>query len=128
MPTMRPRISITLDEEQYALLASLAALQGESMSALVGGIIDSVEPSLGRLEGLLKKAKGARDSVLADLNRSYQAADDKAMAIVGEVGAVSDGFELRPPTSNRGVRFSENTDIPPKKTKTYRKSEKSGVK
>lgn len=125
MPTMRPRISITLDEKQHALLASVAALQGRSVSALVGDLIDSVEPVLGRLEGILKDAKEAPASVLAELRRSSESAEDDVMLMVGEVAA---GFEVRPPPSNRGVRFSENSDISPKKTRTYRKSEKSGVK
>lgn len=125
MPTMRPRISITLDERQHALLASLAALQGRSMSALVGDLIDSVEPVLGRLEGVLKDAKDAPGSVLAELRRSSQSAEDDVVSMVGEVAG---GFEVGPPPSNRGVRIFENSHFPLKKTKTYRKSEKSGSK
>ena len=125
MPTMKPRISITLGERQHALLASVAALKGQSVSALVCELIDSVEPVLGRLEGVLQVAKDAPASVLADLRRNTELAENDVVSMLGVVGA---DFEGRPPTSNRGVGFSENINIPPKKTKTYRKSEKSGVK
>lgn len=120
MPTMKPRISITLDEKQHALLVSLSSLQGRSMSALVGDLIDSVEPVLGRLEGVLKDAKDAPGSLLAELRRSSQSAEDDVLSMVG---GVAGGLAVRPPTSNRGVSFSNE----PKKSKTYRKSAKSGV-
>ena len=57
MTTTKPRITITLEEEAYALLQRMSAQRGKSMSAIVTDLLDSAAPSLERAAVLLQQAQ-----------------------------------------------------------------------
>jgi predicted DNA-binding protein (UPF0278 family) len=49
MATTKPRVSVTLDPEMYEEVRELAVLTGESMSAVIGGLLDAVAPTVHRV-------------------------------------------------------------------------------
>lgn len=141
MPTVKPRITITLTDQQHAVLSRLAHLQKVSMSSIVVDLVDTTLPVLDRLAQVLQNAADAPQSVLDDLRRSLASAEtafegmqvsafDKLDEFVqassgsaaGDAQVAASALPLaeEPPTSNRGVRNvpprSKNQPISPMKT------------
>lgn len=123
MPTVKPRITITLTEQQHAVLSSLAGLQRVSMSSIVVDLLDTTLPVLERLAGVLHNASTAPQHVLDELRRTAHSAENELSGIGPSVMGLLDEMvdlssapdstatgrreavaEDRPPTSNRGVR------------------------
>lgn len=142
MPTVKPRITITLTDHQHTVLAQLAQVQKVSMSSIVVDLVDTTLPVLERLAVVLQNAAAAPQSVLEDLRRSLTSAEaalggvqDVAFGQLEELvqasgGAVSGDAQAapgagvpapKPPTSNRGVRNvppdAKNDPISPMKTR-----------
>jgi hypothetical protein len=69
MATEKPRITITLEPERYALLKRLASYQEQSMSALVGELIETVAPTLERVCEAVEAAMQAKKGVRENLRR-----------------------------------------------------------
>lgn len=57
MPTAKPRITITLTENQHRLLRGLSQLSGQSMSSYVSEFLAVAEPTLERMAGTLQRIK-----------------------------------------------------------------------
>ena len=60
MPTINPRLQLTLPPHRHALLKRLAGLQGVSMSALVVDILDEFYPVMERVCVVLEAAAQAQ--------------------------------------------------------------------
>lgn len=126
MPTSKPRITITLTEHQHQVLSSLAKLQKVSMSAIVVDFLDTTIPVLERLTGVLEAAANAPQEVRDKIRQSAEAAEmaygHLPAEIEGQLGLMIEAAagvealtsdaapaaaeDVRPPTSNRGVRIS----------------------
>uniref|UniRef100_UPI00287F8070 hypothetical protein n=1 Tax=Pseudomonas aeruginosa TaxID=287 RepID=UPI00287F8070 len=59
MPTIKPRVQVTLEPSTHEVIERLAALQGCSRGAVIADLIDSVAPALGRTVALLEAAREA---------------------------------------------------------------------
>lgn len=142
MPTAKPRITITLSDEQHSTLQALAELQHVSMSSIVVDLVETTMPVLQRLVSVLKNASQAPQAVLDGLRASLESAegdvflhaeavighldsfvsivDGDAVADLAQAGAAGASPEAEPPTSNRGVRNgspdAKNTAVSPMKT------------
>lgn len=124
MPTAKPRITITLTEQQHDVLMTLAHIQKVSMSSIVVDLVETTLPVLSRLAEVLKNAADAPQSVRDEIRKSAERAESD-MAGHGHtmleqldfLVAASSGAGVReqpapevaakterPPTSNRGVR------------------------
>lgn len=145
MPTTKPRITITLSDEQHATLQSLASLQGVSMSSIVVDLVDTTLPVLQRLVSVLHNASQAPQAVLDGLSASLSQALGEAQghgdAVMGQLdvlvrlaggegagasalaGVPAPSPTTEPPTSNRGVRnvppASKDRPISHGKSSTY---------
>jgi len=142
MPTAKPRITITLTDEQHSVLSRLSQLQKVSMSSIVVDLVDTTLPVLDRLAQVLQNAADAPQSVLDDLRRSLASAETafegmQATAfgqldqfVQASSGATADDAQAaasgvppadEPPTSNRGVRIvppdAKNAPVSPMKTR-----------
>jgi hypothetical protein len=125
MPTAKPRITITLTEQQHAVLSSLAGLQKVSMSSIVVDLLESTLPVLERLSSILTNAASAPQDLLDELRRTAESAENEVSGMPAHVlGLLDEMQELssvrtdskrsaaevraedRPPTSNRGVRIT----------------------
>lgn len=63
MPTLKPRVQVTLEPATHEVIERLAALQGCSRGAVIADLIDSVAPALGRTVALLEAAREAPSQV-----------------------------------------------------------------
>lgn len=64
-----PRITITLDPQDYAVLSELSEANGESMSSIVAGLVHTVSPALSRVAEVIRVASSAQGDVLDNLRR-----------------------------------------------------------
>lgn len=76
MATDKPRITITLEPDQHAVLRRLAGLQGGSMSRIVSELLAEVTPVLERVCESLELAKRAQAGVRANLRRVAEEAEE----------------------------------------------------
>ena len=124
MPTAKPRITITLTEQQHAVLSVLAQVQKVSMSSIVVDLVETTLPVLSRLAEVLKNAADAPQSVRDEIRKSAEKAESdltghqsSMLEQLDFLVAASSGAGVRqqpvpevaaktkrPPTSNRGVR------------------------
>lgn len=140
MSTTKPRITVTFPVEHYAVLSSLSALQGVSMSAVVVDLFDSVLPILENAVKILTSARDAPQAVKDTIKKLSEEAevrvtpaaldvlaslDNMAVLISGKPGTrsapgvrnceLSASTKPRPQPTNRGVRFT------PQPSKTIKK-------
>jgi hypothetical protein len=76
MATDKPRITITLEQDQYLVLKRMADLQGGSMSRIVSDLLSEVVPVLNSVCDSLELAKKAQDDVRANLRRVAEEAQN----------------------------------------------------
>lgn len=76
MPSVKPRLALTLPEHRHDLLKRLAALQGVSMASVVTELLEECYPVLERVVVALEAAKTASESAKTGLRESC----DKAIA------------------------------------------------
>ena len=69
MATEKPRITITLEPEQHAVLRRLAELQGGSMSRIVSEFLGEVTPILSQVADALELAQRASSDARASTRR-----------------------------------------------------------
>ena len=120
MPTIKPRIKLTLEQPRYDLLKRLAALQGVSMAALVTDMLEEFYPVMERVCVVLEAAKqaqatskqGLRDAVaqaeaelvplaqatLSQFDLFMQRVEGSVEAPSGESGGVAARASAPPPT------------------------------
>ena len=79
MATVKPRITITLEEDQYVVLQQLSRLKGVSMSKLVVEFLDPVFPPMQRLTesmNRIKKSdallKGQMSIIAEDIDSAFE--------------------------------------------------------
>lgn len=76
MPTAKPRIAVTLNEQTFQVIARMAELQGCSRGSVVADLLESVAPALIRTVALLEAAAAApkqvRDGLRGVVEDTYQ--------------------------------------------------------
>lgn len=104
MATTKPRITLTMEPELYALYRDLAGLQGRSMSAIIVDLLDATSPVqqqvLEALRRVLSVQEEGRSEMLASLEKA-QAKAEEAVSVSQRIFA--DFLESQPPHSNTGV-------------------------
>lgn len=126
LPTAKPRITITLSDEQHALLAALSELQGVSMSSIVVDLLETTFPVLDRLVSVLRNAAGAPQAVLDEIKRSCQSAEDDVLGLqsgalrqldlivqASSVPVVGGDALAAPPASGTGAKRVAKSEGPP---------------
>ena len=88
MPTINPRISLTLPPHRYDLITRLAALQGVSRAYLINDMLEEIYPVLERVCVVLEAAKQSQESVKNGLRDAVQQAEDE-LGAAGPLGARS---------------------------------------
>jgi len=76
MPSVKPRLALTLPEHRHDLLKRLAGLQGVSMASVVTELLEECYPVLERVVVALEAAKSASESAKTGLRDSC----DRAIA------------------------------------------------
>jgi len=83
MPTVNPRITITLKPEVHAVLKRLSAATDNSQSAIVSELLESSVPVFERMVLVLEAAKAAQQGMAADLAQGLERAQSKIEAQLG---------------------------------------------
>lgn len=76
MATTKPRITITLSENQHRLLKSISESSGNSMSYLVADIIEASEPILERTASAFSHLKELNEENKRKIKQAMQSAQD----------------------------------------------------
>lgn len=63
MPTIKPRVAVTLEPQTHEVIERLAVLQGRTRGSVIADLLDSVAPALTRTVALLEAAASAPDEV-----------------------------------------------------------------
>lgn len=127
MATSKPRITVTLTKRQHEVFQSLSASSGQSMSSLIGEIIEVSMPTFERMAATFQKIKASQDlerARIADaLGEAQSALEPIALAAVGQfdlfLGRIESAIPpvraerndaptvgmdaTQPPSTNRGV-------------------------
>ena len=85
MATHKPRITISLTQEQYNTLHRLSTLQGMPMSRLVSDLVAEVAPVLDKVADALAIAAKAQQNVKVNLRRVVTEAEEDFRPIVTQV-------------------------------------------
>jgi hypothetical protein len=84
MPTLKPRVQVTLEPATHEVIERLAALQGCSRGAVIADFIDSVAPALGRTVALLEAARDAPEQVRQGLIDVVNDLHGELLEVTGE--------------------------------------------
>lgn len=93
MPTIKPRVTVQLEPEDYQILATLAELQGVSKSSLLADLWASACPVMIRVAKLLQEAKNAQESVKDGIREATESALLEIQPMANQVMMNFDLFE-----------------------------------
>lgn len=111
MATSKPRITISVTPDQYALLGRLSSLKGGAKATIVTDVLEAAMPALERTADLLEALEQARRG---DYLEDFVSSLNKAEATLAPlVAAALDQMNLplaaEPPPSNTGVTPSDTS-------------------
>lgn len=115
MSAKRPRVSVVLDADVVETLQRVGAVQGRSVSRIIGEILRELEPGLRKVADLgeafdrltaeqassLKRAVHAAD---ADLGAPLEDALGTVLQVLGRLDELATDAANPPPLGNTGVR------------------------
>lgn len=135
MPTLKPRVQVTLEPETHAVIDRLATLQGRTRGSVIAEFLDSIAPSLTRTVALIEAAMEAPNDVKRGLRAMVEGVHQELVDVSGDASAQLD--MLLDQLSNQGSDSGADphvvtrgsgipTDTPPQAPKTPRKRSKTG--
>jgi hypothetical protein len=86
MPAVNPRITITLKPQTHAALQRMSALAGNSMSAIVGELLEQSQPVFDRMVRLLEAAAKIKDSAQDEKDRIAKSLEDAQQNLERQLG------------------------------------------
>lgn len=90
MPTIKPRVNVTLEPQTHAVIERLAHLQGRTRGAVIADLLDSIAPVMGRTVALLEAASSAPQQVKDGLRSVVEGVHDDLLAQAGVNSAQMD--------------------------------------
>lgn len=87
MPTTKPRISITMEPDDLVVLDRYAAASGTPRATILGGLISSAIPELGRAAELIEMANAAPRHVRQGLVENLSNATADALGFLAPFNA-----------------------------------------
>lgn len=88
MATTKPRITVTLTKRQHEVFTSISSSSGQSMSGLIGEIIELSMPTFERMATTFQKLRATQDreraKVAQVLDEAQNALEPIALAAVGQ--------------------------------------------
>ena len=133
MPTLKPRVQVTLEPQTHAVIERLATLQGRTRGSIIAEMLDSIAPALTRTVALLEAAAEAPNDVKRGFRAAVEASHQELVAISGDASRQLDAFldQLDQAGSSEGANprlvtrgSGINPPTPPKALKTARKPSK----
>lgn len=90
MPTIKPRVQVTLEPETHAVVERLAQLQGRTRGAIIAELLDSIAPTLTRTVALLEAAMEAPNDVKRGLRAMVEGVHQELVEVAGDASAQLD--------------------------------------
>lgn len=84
MPTVKPRVQVTLEPYDHEVIERLAALQGRTRGAVIADLLHEVTPALARTVALLEAAAEAPEQVKKGLRSVVESAHDELVQVAGD--------------------------------------------
>ncbi len=136
MPTLKPRVQVTLEPHTHEVIERLSVLQGRTRGSIIAELLDSIAPTLGRTVALLEAAQAAPGEVKRGLRAVVEDVHQELVQVSGDASAqldmILDRFaessaagEADPHVVTRGSGMGVNP--PSGKAKTPRKRSKPGA-
>lgn len=132
MPTLKPRVTITMEPFTHEAISRLASLQGRTRGAVIAELLDSIAPSLTRTVALLEAAMEAPEQIKAGLRGVVESLQDELSSVAGDASAQLDMLMDRvgedapnPRLVTRGSGIGPDGGRKPSKSRAKRSS--SGV-
>lgn len=93
MPAVNPRITITLKPQTYAALQRMSALAGNSMSSIVGELLEQSQPVFDRMILLMEAAGRIRDSAKEERERITKGLEEAQATMEEQLGLSLDWMD-----------------------------------
>lgn len=88
MATTKPRITITLNERQHAVLRSISENSGQSMSAFLGELLEQALPVMERMAEAFRRIKDVQEDhqrrIIRDLDEAQEAIEPALRQVLGQ--------------------------------------------
>ena len=84
MPTIKPRVQVTLEPEVHEVIERFAALQGRTRGAVIAELLGEIAPALGRTVALLEAAQEAPNQVKTGLRAVAEGLHQELVNASGE--------------------------------------------
>jgi hypothetical protein len=84
MPTIKPRVQVTLEPGTHAVIERFAALQGRTRGSVIAEMLDSIAPAIARSVALLEAAVAAPESIKDGLRAVVEAAQEDLADAAGD--------------------------------------------
>lgn len=84
MPTLKPRVNVTLEPQTYVVIERLAAIQGRSRGSVISDLLDSIAPVMARTVSLLEAAAVAPQQVKDGLRSVVEGVHADLVVMAGE--------------------------------------------
>lgn len=131
MPAVNPRITITLKPQTHAALQRMSALAGNSMSAIVGELLEQSQPVFDRMVRLLEAAAKIKENAQEERERIAKGLEDAQQNLEKQLGLSLDWMdETSAPVLEAAERLDRRAgrverDARPARARTARTAERS---
>lgn len=138
MPTLKPRVQVTLEPSTHDVIERFARLQNRTRGSIISELLDSIAPPLARTVALLEAAQEAPKSVKKGLRSVVDGLHGELLAVTGEANVAferldalmsDDGGRSAGGSTPVSVTRGSGTDTPParKRSKSSSEGSKPGV-
>lgn len=129
MPTIKPRVAVTLEPGTHAVIDRLAELQGRSRGAVIADLLDSVTPALTKTVALLEAAREAPQQVKDGLRKVVEGVHEELVVVAGDatkqldflIGEMGAAMGSTPVSVTRGSG-TDSTPLPQKPKQSRKRS------
>lgn len=84
MPTVKPRVQVTLEPETHEVIERFARLQSRTRGAVISELLNEIAPAIGRTISLLEAAQEAPNQVKAGLRAVAEGLQNEMVIASGE--------------------------------------------
>jgi hypothetical protein len=90
MPTLKPRVQVTLEPSTHEVIERFASLQGRTRGSVIAEMLDSIAPSLARTVALLEAAAEAPNDVKRGLRAAVEGIQSELVGVAGDASSQLD--------------------------------------
>lgn len=107
MPTVKPRVQVTLEPETHEVIERFARLQNRTRGAVIAELLNEITPAIGRTISILEAAQEAPNQVKAGLRAVAEGLQNEMVTATGEANRQ---FQLLMQKIETGVDSEELVD------------------